>query len=79
MSAIGTILFAHGLAHIMGLGSLTGPTSNWNLRSGLLERLEGNRTSTQIGGLLFTVCAVGFVCAGIAWFDSLIPVSMWRR
>ena len=78
---IAGILLVHGIGHIMGVLPVLGVGRNvetWSLRTGLMSRLVGETAGQWIGVILFLLAFVGFIGAGLALLNFLVPYSAWR-
>lgn len=71
---IGGFLILHGLGH---LGGLPVYSESWSRHSWLLSGLGGTFTRA-VGGLLWTIVAIGFIAAGLGVFGFLVPHEWWR-
>ena len=75
----GALLILHGTGHVLGVIPLVrGVTDTWNTRSWLLSRRLGQGTTDAIAVTLWLLCVVGFVVAGLAVLDIVVPTTWWR-
>jgi hypothetical protein len=77
---IAVILLAHGVGHWMGAATALGfiSTDSWNARSWLFTRLFGDSAARGIGLVLWLAALIGFIAAGFALLNWLVPHPWWR-
>ncbi len=83
---IAILLILHGLTHSI-LAIMPSPNASEpsfamffpGLGSGLLSRLGLSESATKTSAILLAVIAtLGFIAAGLALFDVLVPFDWWR-
>jgi hypothetical protein len=75
----GVVLIAHGIGHTLGVMPLfLKVPESWNTRSWLLSGRLDERAVTTIAVVLWLVCTVGFVLAGLGILDLIVPTTWWR-
>lgn len=75
----GVVLIAHGIGHTLGVMPLfLKVPESWNTRSWLLSGRLDAGVVTAIAVVLWLVCTVGFIVAGLGILDLIVPTSWWR-
>ena len=77
---IAVILIAHGVGHWMGIATALGAISSdsWNARSWFFTRVLGDSAARGIALVLWAAAFIGFIAAGLALFNQLVPPHWWR-
>lgn len=76
----GAVLILHGIGHAMALVPALNifSTDSWNYRSWLLTGVIGDSFSRVLVILLFGAAFLGFIAAGLGFFEVLVPHSAWQ-
>jgi len=76
---IGIVLILHGVGHILGVLATTSlGGENWNARSWLLTDAMGESPARTLSVVLWTLCCIAFVVAGLALLEVGLPEDWWK-
>ena len=85
---ISAIFIFHGIGHLMGIiptlhfkfikSSEAAYIQNWTYNSWLMDNIFSGSVNRIICALLYSVCAAGFIGAGLGIYGKLVPFEYWR-
>ena len=77
---LAAILLIHGIGHFMGVipALRLVEVKGWTSHSWLLTPIMGENGARILSIVLFLVCLIGFIAAGLALGGWLVPHEWWR-